>query len=104
MTEHDDARLDHLLRTIEDVPVPAQLQRRIAEIPLRHPRTADAFQWWPWASVWKNATVALLICALGALAGASDVAASVIDEPVATTDDGGLALAFGVSTDEDTTP
>lgn len=101
-----NARLDELLQTVEDVAVSAQLQRRIAEIPLRHPRAAKAFQWWPWSSVWKSAVVAVSICVLGALVGASDVAASVIDDPVPTSyaEDEGLALAFGVSSDEDTAP
>jgi hypothetical protein len=101
-----DRHLDSLLQAIDDVPVSAQLQRRIAEIPLRHPRATEPTQWLSWISVWKSATVAVVICALGAWAGASDVAASVIDEPVTATysDDDGLALAFGISADEDTTP
>jgi len=100
-----DPRLDSLLQSIDDVPVSAQLQRRIAEIPLRHPRASEQVSWWPWMSVRKSATAALVICALGALVGASDVAASVIDEPTSTVyADDGLALAFGISSDEDTTP
>lgn len=100
-----DTRLDALLQSVDDVPVSAQLQRRIAEIPLRHPRASEPVFWWPWMSAWKSATAAFVICALGALVGASDVAASVIDEPTSTVDaDDGLALAFGISSDEDTTP
>lgn len=110
MTEHDPNHdVNAWLHSIDDVQPSARLQRVVAEIPLRHPRAAaapGAEIRWPFASAWRTALAATLVCALGAIVGASNPEDTTTT--TLTSDDEGAELAFALSLDaernEETTP
>lgn len=98
-----DRDVNAWLDSIDDVKPSAQLQRMVAEIPLRHPRPEPLNVWWPFTSGWKSMVAAALVCALGVIAGASSLEAQVTTATVST-EDNGVDLAFALSLDEELTP
>jgi hypothetical protein len=99
MTEHDPFERD-LGRSMEPRPAPADLQRRIARIPLEHPRPRGErppFSWrrWfnagsaPWAA---SMTAAFASLAVGFWLGFSGIADT--DTTMASNDEDLVALVF----------
>jgi len=100
MTEHDAFERD-LGRSMEPRPAPADLQRRIARIPLEHPRPRGerrSFSWrrWfnagsvPWAA---SMTAAFASLAVGLWLGFSGIAEST-DITLASNDEELVSLVF----------
>lgn len=101
MTEPQRDPLDSWLDSAQDVEPSAPLRRAITEVPLRHPRAAERHALWPFGGWWKVVSMALVVCALGVVAGVSSV--NVIDDdPTIESDDTDLAFAIGL--DEELAP
>lgn len=92
-----DERLDALLKAAPDVEPSASLMRAVAEIPLRHPRTAA---WWPFG---LRRWVAVAAAAL-----AAGVVLGVAVPDFESDDDAGLdalsTVAMGGDFSEDVAP
>ena len=105
--DRDDARLAELLDALPAPQPSATLLRAVAEIPLRHPRSAPGFglfALWPFRSASRVALSVTLIALLGALSGGLSA-----DDPSAAyegADDWSelTALSLAVDLDEELTP
>ncbi|MDD9935403.1 MAG: hypothetical protein OXT09_17475 [Myxococcales bacterium] len=62
-------QLDDVLDSWESLPPSTELQRAVAEIPLRHPREAGAKLPWFLGAFWRTALSAATVVALGCAAG-----------------------------------
>jgi hypothetical protein len=99
MTEHDPFERD-LGRSMEPHPAPADLQRRIARIPLEHPRPRGERRLSPWrrwltagSAPWAaSMTAAFASLAVGFWLGFSGIGDS--DTTVAGNDEDLVALVF----------
>lgn len=80
-----DAQLDDLLDASPEHAASADLMRRVAQIPIEHPRGSAELAIWPFASVWRALSSAVLAASLGALSGVM-----VIPEQAVTSDLGDL--------------
>ena len=95
MKSKDDMDLDALLDALEPEAPSAALMRAVAEIPLRHPRSARRWAFerlLPWPAI----AAGVLACALGVVSGA-------LIEPSSSDDgwDDVTAVAFAGAFDEE---
>jgi len=100
MTDPQRDPLDAWLDGAPAVEPSAQLRRSIAEVPLRHPRAAELHTLWPFGNAWRAISMALVIGALGVIAGAGSVDLTN-DEVDSHESDDDLALALAVDIDID---
>ena len=68
--ELDPRQLDALLDLLEPAQPSVSLRRRVAEIPLRHPRPDSSDRWWPFRTLWRPFATLAATAALGVLVGA----------------------------------
>jgi len=101
MTQTDEDRwLNAAISALPEVPVPADLRRRIAELPIVHPRKARLPWWSPvGASLWWSLCGAMgILCGIyldvPGQAGSSTAESLSLDQEVETWD-------LGVATDND---
>lgn len=104
MTDPQRDPLDSWLDSAQSVEPSAQLRRVVAEIPLRHPRAERLHALWPFGSLWKALSLALVVCTLGAVAGATSVEATDSDDDNLLIATEYADLAFASSLDEEFEP